>query len=145
MGAFRIGEINQDETHFNEKTNNSLVIPMDHGVTMGPLKGIVDIRPMVEMVLANGANGVILHRGLANQSVSAIKGNNALIVHMNASTGLGRHINDKVKVCSVWQAIRLGADAVSVQINIGSETESSQIQEMASIADECDMYGIPYS
>lgn len=128
---------------FNERTDKSLIIPMDHGVTMGPLKGIINIKTMVEMVLANGANGVILHRGLANQSVSAIKGDNALIVHMNASTTLGRHLDDKVKVCSVWQAIRLGADAVSVQINIGSETESRQIQEMASIADECEMFGMP--
>ncbi|MGE5423526.1 MAG: 2-amino-3,7-dideoxy-D-threo-hept-6-ulosonate synthase [Ignavibacteriales bacterium] len=128
---------------FNERTEKSLIIPLDHGVTMGPLKGIVDVKPMVDMVLSNGANGVVLHKGLARHSIPVIKANNALIIHMSASTDIGKHTPDKVTVCSVWHAVRLGADAVSVHINFGSETEPRQIEDMAKIAEECEIYGIP--
>jgi hypothetical protein len=43
-----------------------------------------------------------------------------LIVHLSASTSLGPDPNAKVDVAEVEEAIRLGADGVSVHVNIGN-------------------------
>ena len=66
-----------------------------------------------------------------------------LIVHMSASTRLGPDPNNKVMVCSVEEALKMGADAVSVHINIGSETESDQLQALSQTAKSCTEWGMP--
>ena len=48
------------------------------------------------------------------------------IVHQHRSA----HLNDKVLVCSVEEALKVGADSVSVHINVGSDTEANQLQKL---------------
>ncbi|PIM65810.1 fructose-bisphosphate aldolase, partial [Streptomyces sp. JV178] len=38
---------------------------------------------------------------------------------------------------------RLGADAVSVHVNIGSDTEGQQLADLGAVARSCDTWGIP--
>ncbi len=44
---------------------------------------------------------------------------------------------------SVEEAIRLGADAVSVHINIGAKEESEMLHDLGIISDKCDEWGMP--
>jgi fructose-bisphosphate aldolase/2-amino-3,7-dideoxy-D-threo-hept-6-ulosonate synthase len=62
---------------------------------------------------------------------------------MSASTSLGPDPNDKVKVCTVEEAIKMGADAVSVHINVGSETEADQLKILGTVSEQCDDWGMP--
>ncbi|MFJ9818099.1 2-amino-3,7-dideoxy-D-threo-hept-6-ulosonate synthase [Streptomyces sp. NPDC101151] len=121
----------------------SLIVPMDHGISVGAVTGLRDIAATVERVSVGGADAVVLHKGLVQTCARRLRASTSLIVHMSASTTLGRHINRKVAVCTVPEAARLGADAVSVHINAGSETEPEQIVDTARIAEECDAWGIP--
>jgi fructose-bisphosphate aldolase/2-amino-3,7-dideoxy-D-threo-hept-6-ulosonate synthase len=66
-----------------------------------------------------------------------------LIVHLNAATSVGPEPDNKVIVGDVETAVRRGADAVSVHINVGSETEPHQLQDLGRVADECEEYGMP--
>ena len=43
----------------------------------------------------------------------------------------------------VEEALRLGADAVSVHVNVGSREEARQIADMAVVAQACDRWNIP--
>ncbi len=43
-----------------------------------------------------------------------------LILHLSASTSIGPDPNDKVLVNSVTNAMKMGADAVSMHVNVGS-------------------------
>ncbi|MEU0007150.1 2-amino-3,7-dideoxy-D-threo-hept-6-ulosonate synthase [Streptomyces sp. NPDC006314] len=121
----------------------SLVVPMDHGMSDGAGTGLRDIATTVGQVSAGGADAVVLHKGLVQTCAPRLHPSTSLIIHMSASTTLGRHVNRKVAVCTVPEAARLGADAVSVHINAGSETEPEQIVDTARIAAECDAWGIP--
>jgi fructose-bisphosphate aldolase/2-amino-3,7-dideoxy-D-threo-hept-6-ulosonate synthase len=40
-------------------------------------------------------------------------------------------------------AIRLGADGISVHINIGAKEESDMLQKLGSISDECNEWNVP--
>ncbi|MCX9075758.1 MAG: 2-amino-3,7-dideoxy-D-threo-hept-6-ulosonate synthase, partial [Candidatus Methanoperedens sp.] len=48
-----------------------------------------------------------------------------------------------VQVCTVEEAIKMGADAVSVHINIGSLTEAEQLKKLGCVAEQCDTWGMP--
>ena len=66
-----------------------------------------------------------------------------LIVHLSGSTSLAHDTNDKRLVCSVEQAIRLGADAVSVHINLGARTENQMLTDLGKVSQACQAWGMP--
>jgi len=118
----------------------TVIIPMDHGVTSGPIKGLLDMQSIVQKVAAGGADAVVLHKGVAKNVDTRGLG---LIIHASASTKLGLDANRKVKVCSIEEAIQLGCDAISVHINVGATQEAEMLVKLGEIADECDSWGLP--
>ncbi len=118
----------------------TLIVPMDHGVTGGPMPGLTDMQAIIDKLLLGGVDAVILHKGIARHVDT---GNAGLIVHLSASTKVGPDVLRKTRVCSVEEALRIGADGVSVHINVGAETEPEMLTKLGTVADECDAYGVP--
>lgn len=127
----------------NRETNRTVIIPMDHGVTMGPIRGLTDMKAIVNMVVEGGANAIILHKGMVAAGHRGGGKDIGLIVHLSASTTLGPDPNDKVLVTTLKEAIQLGADAVSVHVNLGAETEPEMLADLGTIAAECQEWSMP--
>jgi fructose-bisphosphate aldolase / 2-amino-3,7-dideoxy-D-threo-hept-6-ulosonate synthase len=123
------------------KNGKMLCIPMDHGISSGPLDGIRDITKFIYDIEKSGLSCILLNKGIIKILPRPI--NIGLIAHMSASTSLGPDPNKKVLLGSVKEAIRLGADAVSVHINIGSQEEPMMLYSLGLIADECNKWSIP--
>jgi fructose-bisphosphate aldolase/2-amino-3,7-dideoxy-D-threo-hept-6-ulosonate synthase len=123
------------------KNGKMLCIPMDHGISSGPLDGIKDITKFIYDTEKSGLSCVLLNKGIIKILPRPI--NIGVIAHMSASTSLGPDPNKKVLLGSVKEAIRLGADAVSVHINIGSREEPMMLYSLGLIADECNKWGMP--
>ena len=122
------------------KDNKTVIVPMDHGVTVGPVKGIENMQCIVDKLLAGGVDAVVINRGIAKRVNT---GNAGLIVHMSGISLLCPDPNNKVQICPVADAIRLGADAVSVHVNVGAKQEAQMLQTLGDVACECDDYGMP--
>jgi len=120
--------------------SKTFIIAMDHGVTLGPVQGLEDMQQTVKRVVSGGADAVLMHKGIAKHVDTHGTG---LIIHVSASTKLGDKPNLKVGVCSVEEAVRLGADAVSAHINIGSEEEDKTLEFLGTLAEQCDTFGMP--
>jgi len=120
--------------------NRTVIVPMDHGVTVGPVTGLVNMQEIVNKLLHGGVDAVVIHRGVAKHVDT---GNAGLIVHLSGITKLGPNPNNKVQVCSVEEAVRIGADAVSVHVNVGAEQEDKMLAKLGRVADDCDRYGVP--
>ena len=118
----------------------TVIVPMDHGVTVGPVAGLVNMQETINKLLRGGVDAVVLHRGVAKHVDT---GNAGLIVHLSGITKLGPDPNNKVQVCSVEEAVRIGADAVSVHVNVGAEQEDKMLLKLGKVADDCDRYGVP--
>ena len=118
----------------------TVIVPMDHGVTSGPISGLIDMQDIINKLVAGGANAVVLHKGIAKNVDTKGLG---LIIHVSASTKVGLDASWKVGICSVEEAIRLGCDAISVHVNVGAEHEPEMLMELGELADECDAWGIP--
>ena len=122
------------------KDSRTLIIAMDHGVTIGPVHGLEDMQQTVSQVFQGGADAVLLHKGIAKHVETTGAG---LIVHVSASTSRGSKPNLKVGVCTAQEAVSLGADAVSAHINIGAEEEHVMLEALGTLSRECDAWGMP--
>jgi fructose-bisphosphate aldolase/2-amino-3,7-dideoxy-D-threo-hept-6-ulosonate synthase len=119
-----------------------LVVPMDHGITLGAVKGLVDLESTVAAVTRGGADAVLTQRGVADR-VHPNKNDAGYITHLNASTDIGPDEHDKRPTASVEDAIRAGADAVSFHANVGSEYEPDQITGLSEVTSDAAHFGIP--
>ena len=128
---------------FNRRTGRSFIVPLDHGVSVGPIPGLVDMRETVDQIAEGGADAVLMHKGLVRCGSRDQGKDVGLIVHLSASTGLSPRPNAKVLVASVEDAIRHGADGVSVHVNIGDENEAVMLADFGRVASEAALWGMP--
>lgn len=119
------------------------VVPMDHSISDGPIGHSGRVDELVGLLARHGADAVVLHKGRVRTVDPRAFADLGLILHLSAGTSLSTDPDTKVLVCSVEEAVRLGADAVSVHVNIGSNTESQQLRDAATVADACDRWGMP--
>jgi len=138
-----IGKQIRLERLLNRDTNTTVIVPLDHGFTMGPIDGITDIKKAVADIAAGGANGVILHKGHITDGHRGRGKDVGLLVHLSGSTDLSPDPNNKVLVCSVEEAVKLGADGVSIQVNIGAENDAQMLKDFGKVAKQCNEWGMP--
>jgi len=120
------------------------IAPMDHGVTIGPVQGLTDVPALVKLIRAGKADAVVVHKGLVGQITDYLGSDGCeLIVHLSASTSLAPDPNRKELVSSVEHAIRLGATAVSVHVNLGSANEAGMLKDLGMVAEQCELWGMP--
>jgi predicted phospho-2-dehydro-3-deoxyheptonate aldolase len=131
------------ERIINRRTGNAVIIPMDHGVTVGPIKGIQSVKAMADAVASGGADAAVVHKGAAAFGHRGYGRDLGLIVHLSASTALGPDPNDKVLVATVEEALKLGADGVSVQVNVGAENEGRMLSTLGEVSRTCQEWGMP--
>ncbi|NVM18783.1 MAG: hypothetical protein HWN80_13795 [Candidatus Lokiarchaeota archaeon] len=111
------------ERLFDRKSKKTIIIPMDHGLTMGTIKGLENLVEMIDKVALGGANAVLEHSGMIGAGHRQYGKDIGLIVHLSGATNLTPNPNKKVLVCSVERALKMGADRVSIHINIGADEE----------------------
>ncbi|MDV3244069.1 MAG: 2-amino-3,7-dideoxy-D-threo-hept-6-ulosonate synthase [Nitrososphaerales archaeon] len=119
-----------------------LCIPMDHSLTMGPVKGLERPEFTISQVARGGATAFLAHKGVIKSLRKPAK--IGMILHLSASTSIGPAPNRKVLIASVEEGVRLGADAISIHVNIGCKEEPEMLQQLGSVADECDNLQMPF-
>jgi len=138
-----LGKAVRLERIFNRNNDRTIVVPMDHGVTVGAIEGLTDMRATVNQVAEGGANAVLMHKGLVRCSHRGRGRDVGLIIHLSASTNLSPMPNAKTLVGSVEDAIKLGADAVSVHVNLGDKTERHMLEDFGRISSSAAEWGMP--
>lgn len=138
-----IGKEIRLERIMNRNTGRTVIIPMDHGFTLGQIEGLHDMPEIISQVSEGGANAIVLHKGMVKAGHRRRGRDIGLIVHLSASTSINPDPNDKVMVCTVEEAVALGADAVSIHINLGAPNESRMIEEAGMVTKECNKWGMP--
>jgi 2-amino-4,5-dihydroxy-6-oxo-7-(phosphonooxy)heptanoate synthase len=121
-----------------------LVVPLDRPLSDGPFAaGGTGLNRLVGQLATNGADAVVLHKGSVRFVDPAWFTQTSLIIQLSAGTDHAPDPDAKFLVGNVEEALRLGADAVSVHVNIGSREEARQIADMARVAEDCDRWNIP--
>ena len=127
-------------TRIFRQDNRTVIVPMDHGVTIGPCMGIENMQKTIDQLVKGKADAILVHKGIAKHVDTSGAGR---ILMLSGASNLAPNPNTKVQVCSVQEAVRLGADGVSVHINVGAQDEDKMLMTLGKVADECDMFGMP--
>lgn len=139
-----IGKSIRMERIMNRGNGKSIIIPMDHGLTVGPIKGIENnLGEIVNKVALGGANAVLGHIGIPLYAHRGYGPDIGLILHISGSTSLSPMSNYKVLVNTVLEAVKLGADGVSLHINIGTQSDPEMLEILGRVSRECREYGMP--
>jgi predicted phospho-2-dehydro-3-deoxyheptonate aldolase len=101
------------------------------------------MRTAVSNVVAGGANAILMHKGIVRAGHRGTGRDVGLIIHLSAGTSLSPDPNAKELVCTVEEAIKLGADAVSVHINLGAETDREMLRQLGQISERCMEWQMP--
>jgi len=138
-----IGKKIRLERIIDRNSRRTVIIPMDHGVTVGPIEGLADMRDAVSKVVAGGANAILMHKGIVRAGHRGTGRDVGLIIHLSGGTSLSPDPNAKELVCTVEEAVKLGADAVTVHINLGAETDKEMLRQLGYISEQCMVWQMP--
>ncbi len=138
-----IGKKIRLERIIDRNSGRTVIIPMDHGVTVGPIAGLEDMRETISKVVAGGANAILMHKGIVGAGHRGTGKDVGLIIHLSGGTSLSPDPNAKELVCTVEEAIKLGADAVSIHINLGAETDKEMLGQLGLVSERCLQWQMP--
>ncbi len=131
------------ERIMDRNTRRTVIVPMDHGMTVGPIPGLVQIPPAANLIAEGGANAAVVHRGAAMFGHRGYGKDIGLILHLSASTSLSPDSNRKVLVATVEDALQIGADAVSIHVNLGADDEAQMLRDFGLVSSSCQRWGMP--
>lgn len=130
------------------KNGRALYLAYDQGLEHGPSQDFNDknVNPkyIIEMAKKGKFQGVVFQKGIAEKYNDEIrKARVPLLLKLNGKTNLYKGEPIARQLCSVKEAIQLGAAAVGYTIYIGSIHESLMMQEFEKIEEEAHFHGLP--
>ena len=128
----------------NRKTGRIFVAALDHGLQHGPhLEGIGRLRETLTEIVKGEPDAVILNPGMVKSVFSGFEGTLGLIIKLTAFTPFNPHFD--APIASVEEALRLGADGISVGFLFGSR-HSKQVELIKNtglFVEKCLEWGLP--
>ena len=138
-----LGKMIRMERILNRNVGRTVIVPMDHGISVGPIDGLKDMKQAIQNVAQGGANAIVMHKGLVQDGHRQEGPDIGLILHLSASTCLSVYPNAKTLVCSVEEAVKLGADAVSIHVNLGNGGEKEMLNDFGKVSYDARTWGMP--
>jgi class I fructose-bisphosphate aldolase len=128
---------------FDPVSGRAVILPLDHGVGEGMLPGLEAVGRLLGMLDGRNVQGVVLNKGPARAHGAVLPLNVSVIVQLSGGTKHALPPYGRTVVCSVSEALRLGADAVSLQINVGNDQEDRMLADFGAMADDAHQAGLP--
>ena len=129
------------------KKGKALFLAYDQGLEHGPTDfndKNVDPIYIIDIAKKGKYNGIVFQKGIAEKYNKEIKKSKIpLIVKLNGKTNLFNGEPISRQLCTVEEAVKLGASAVGYTIYIGSDFEDEMMQEFENIQREVHGKGLP--
>ena len=138
-----IGYLRKAARLFHPGSKRTIILPLDHGLSEGVIAGLEEPGSLLRLLRGVPIQGVVLHKGMAMAHAGEVRLDQSLIVHLSAGTRHGLPSYNKALVCSVQEALRLGADMVSMHINIGNDLEDRMLSDLGACVEEAHLLGLP--
>lgn len=126
------------------RNGKGMLLAYDQGFEHGPSADFndknIDPNQILDIAVRGEFTGIVLHKGIAEKYYN---GKVPLIVKLNGKTNLPKGEPISTQICSVEQAISLGAKGVGYTIYLGSAHESVMLQEFGEIQEEAHEEGLP--
>jgi fructose-bisphosphate aldolase/2-amino-3,7-dideoxy-D-threo-hept-6-ulosonate synthase len=130
-----------------KQDGKTFVITMDHGVDLGPIKGLEDIKATVRKTLSGDykPDAILMNPSMIRLCHEEIVSKLGVIARLDGTaTTIGPDITDYRLFSSVKEALSCGADAVATMAFIGVERESQNSEKVGKISQDCERWGVPH-
>jgi class I fructose-bisphosphate aldolase len=116
-------------------------ITMDHPIARGVLPGLTDVESSLADVATGHPDSITLQKGIASRCFEPYAGDISLILKSTSYSPYHRTLD--VPTATVDEALRLGADAISVGVLVGSELQGAQITHLGEVSRQAEVAGLP--
>jgi class I fructose-bisphosphate aldolase len=124
----------------------AIYLAYDHGVEHGPVDLVgksIDPNYILDISVQGGYNAIVLQKGVAEKYYTDdFYKKIPLIVKLNGKTKIVKGEPISRQVCSVGEAIELGATGVGYTIYLGSEYEGEMLKEFGGVEEEAHDKGL---
>jgi len=131
----------------DRKTGKTVIIAFDHGFEHGPADfppKVLDPKAVVRAAAQGGANGIMMHKGVAKYTAEEWVGKIPLVLKITGRTRLmPEELAIQAHVASVEDAVSLGADGVAITIYVGSSNEPKMLEDFGRVEARCRQLGMP--
>lgn len=125
----------------NNKSGKFVGITVDHAIARGVVKGLENIEATVKKVIDGKPDAITMHKGIAEKIFAPYAGRVSLLLKSTSFAPYHKDID--VPVADVEEAVRLGADAISVGLIVGGPEQKEQIAHLAKISKMASEFGMP--
>src|SRR5512137_2456148 len=94
----------------NSLNGRMVILPLDHGVSLGPIPGLESPERAIRMGVGEGADALVLYKGMLGILERVNEKLPGIFMHLSASTELSHSLHHKVLIGTVEEALRRGAD-----------------------------------
>jgi class I fructose-bisphosphate aldolase len=126
---------------FSKGDGHYLGITVDHAMARGVLKGLDTIEDTLEKLAAGRPDAITMHKGIAEKCFAPYAGKIPLV--MKCSTFSPYQPDLDTVVADVEEAVRLGADAVSIGCMVCGDTQPVQLAALGKISKDAASFGMP--
>ncbi len=119
-----------------------LAITIDHPITRGIMDGLVPIREVMKKLVAGKPDAITMHKGIAEHVFPPYAGEVSMIFKSTAYS-IPYHPLYDTPVADVEEAVRAGADAVSVGMIVGGPEQAQQLTFLGRMSKEAASMGMP--
>jgi len=125
------------------KKGKAVIVPLDHALYSGPVRGIEDPINLVRLVSQSKADGILVTPGILIKVKDAI-GNLAVVLRIDGThTRLGSHLERIELISTIETALKLGVDMVAINVFVGVKNEDILLKKLGLVATACLDWGMP--
>ncbi|CUI08366.1 2-amino-3,7-dideoxy-D-threo-hept-6-ulosonate synthase [Janthinobacterium sp. CG23_2] len=126
-------------------SQRGLIVPVDHGLTLGPIHGMQVTDDLKGWVFNNSISAVLGHKGMIERLIARnmLHPSTGAIVHLNGMANIAPESDTKIMVSNIHTALQLGADAVSIQVNFTTSNFEHNIAMLGAVTDAAHAAGLP--
>lgn len=125
----------------NRESGHLLAITVDHSIARGIFEGLVPIRQTINKIVAGNPDSLTMHKGIAQNCFAPYAGKTALI--MKCSSFSPYLPSTDTVTADVDEAVRLGADAISMGLILGGEYQNEQVYQLGKMTKAAESVGMP--
>ena len=127
----------------NPKSNKMMAITVDHAISRGiaPMTGLQPIQSTIDRIIAGRPDAMTMTKGIAERCMHQHAGKTSLLLKCSSYAPV--HPTMDIAFCTVDEAIRMGADAVSIGAMTLGDHQDVQFAEIGRFSEECSAKGMP--
>lgn len=125
----------------NPKSGKFMAITVDHSLSRGILKGLIPIQETIDKVVAGRPDAITMTKGIAESCWWKHAGEVSLLLKCSNYSPVQPTAD--VIFGDVEEAVRMGADAMSIGAMMLGDFQAEQVREIGRISKACMSMGMP--